>query len=187
MESKLEPIEIELAVSDALIRLAVARGGTLDDTSGDVYVDELRKFDIAFVKRACERLRVQPRREFEAVLPALGTIIETINAIAREEAEKESARKLLPMPKVADENEPRFFCLTCLDSGWEILWCPGYGPQRLATKPDRHADIPTAQCDRLRPHASHTGCVRCSCEQTNPVLARERQKQREFVERRAAK
>lgn len=183
----MEPLDVDLAISDALIRLAVARGGSIDDVSAEVYVEGLKRFDVGFVKLACARLRDMPRREFETVLPALGTIIETVEKVAREEHDRASARKLLPMPKSADDTEPRFFCPTCTDSGLEILWCPGYGPHRLATKPDRHEGIPAAQCDRLKPHAAHTGAVWCSCEQTNPILAKDRQRQREFVERRATK
>lgn len=175
----------ELGIGEALTRLAVARGGLLDDTTSEVYLDCLGDLDPMAVGLACEDLALEPRREFDPVLPPVGEIRIRAEAIARREQAEAAARKLLPMPR-PDESAPRYVCPVCRDeaSGWRLFWCPGRGGLRTFDRPERDAELPMSECGRSATHVPHTYADRCACVETNPVIAAHRQRQTESVRRR---
>lgn len=175
-------VEAQMVIGDALIRLAAARGGKLDDVTSEVYLDDLQAFEPSFVSRACETLRKQPRRDYETILPALATIIAEVERIAREDARVEANLRLLPMPS---PSEPTYVCLRCMDGFWETVWCPGSGHLRNTEKHPRHHGLPSVQCQHPRPHVAHTAAVRCSCIDTNPVIAEQRNKHRQYLDSKA--
>jgi hypothetical protein len=171
-------------IGEALTRLAVARGGLLGETESDVYLDRLQRFDAALVSRACAEWSDIARGQYDSLLPSVGQLIATIERISLDDATRASAARLLPMPQ--DEvHEPRYACPTCQDGYWVTRWCPGNGAARAEAKPAGAHWFPTMQCGRRGAHALHTWAERCVCIDVNPVIAAQRQRQREAVERRA--
>ena len=172
-----------LVIAEALTRLAVGRGGSLDDITVEVYLSDLQRFDPALVARACERWRTVPRKEFETTLPAVGQLIATIERLAREDAE-DAQMRALPPPTRDDEDGPRYACRDCLDHDWgPAMWCPGSGASRASVKHERHAKLETVMCGRPKPHGCHTFVGRCHCWGRNPnVEHRRREAQRKHAE-----
>lgn len=177
----------ELIAAEALAKLAIARGGLLDEYSADVYLDRLQRFDVKLVARACEALSDEPRREYETSLPDVGRIIERIHVCEREDAERLAESRLLPAPK-RDDNEPRFHCLACLDepSGWRSFWCPGTGQFRSHEKPERATRLTMHPCARPKDHGQHPYVDYCECRETNPVIHQHRQRMAAAQQRKSA-
>jgi hypothetical protein len=176
--------QIEAEIGEALTRLCVARGGAIDDTASEVYLDRLARFSPGLVRRACERWMDVPRREFETALPDVGKLIQTIEHIAEEDAAELRRAKYLPAPR--DEDGPRYVCLACHDGYWVIsMWCPGRGTD--AKRHARHEGLVTRDCGRRKHHQPHTWTEKCACVETNPVVQQQLQTQRGFVTQRAQK
>lgn len=167
----------EMVVVEALSRLAIARGGVLDEITLSVYLDTLDDQSPQLVARACATLAKTPREEFGPVVPAVGTIRELVGKIAREDSEREAAKRLLPAPK-RDSDEPVFFCLNCHDepNGWSITWCPGVGDVRELSPTDRALSTRICPCGQGQRHRAHTYAERCPCLETNPIIARHRER-----------
>lgn len=180
-------IHAELGIGEALTRLAVARGGTLDDITAEVYLDRLQRFDAALVRRACAHWSDIARSEFEPTLPAVGQIIGTIEALVRSDADAASLARLLPKPK-SEDDEPRYFCRDCRDEpgAWRVFWCPGGGQYRATEPHERHADLPRTTCS-MKTHMPHTFAERCGCRDVNPVIDEHRRRSIAFHSRKAAR
>jgi hypothetical protein len=164
----------DMVMAEALSRLAIARGGLLDQFSADVYLERLERFDSRFVAAACAELSDEPRLEFETTLPEVGRIIERIKALALVEERAEKARKLLPLPK-SEDDEPRYFCVDCRDEtyNWRPFWCPGTGQSRNMVRPE-HVMASLVDCGRLKEHRPHDYVAKCQCQHVNPVAAQAR-------------
>ena len=174
-------VQTALTIGDALVRLAAARGGLLDDVTSEVYLERLSRFDPRLVRRACEHWSDVPRQEYQPVLPPVGRLIETVERLAREDAATASAAKLLP-PPVAEPDEKPYFCLACRDEpyGWRAYWCRGRGQASAGETSDR-ADVRV--CGRRDSHAAHTYVERCGCYDVNPTSAASRRRIAEFHQR----
>lgn len=170
-----DPFPRDAIVAEALARLAIARSGVLDDTTGEVYMDALADLAPEFIQRACFILAGQPREAFETLLPSVGTIRTLVSKLAKETALAEHRAKLLPLPKSSDD-EPTFFCLTCRDesSGWRPIWCQGGGEPKDTLSPAPKG-VTTSYCGRKLKHGPHHYVERCSCYETNPVIAKRRE------------
>jgi hypothetical protein len=170
----------ELSVGQAVTRLAVARGGLIDDTTSEVYLDLLGDLDPAAVCHACAELATEPRGAYEPVLPAVAVIRARAETMSRRAAAEAQARRVLPLPKT-DAEGPRYFCLDCRDepSAWRVCWCPGKGALRTMDRPER-SEGSIVECARAGVHAPHAYVERCQCAGVNPVVARyhERRRQR---------
>lgn len=165
----------------ALARLAIARGSVPDEATAVIYLDLLQDVDAACLAEACDELAREPRREFESALPDVGTIRARAEDVGRRWRAEAAHAKLLPAPHKSHDREPTFFCLDCLDepNALRIFWCYGVGSQRVGidAKPDRaHGAI--HPCGRLQEHGPHTYAERCQCSETNPVIARARERER---------
>lgn len=182
----LDLTEAELRVAIALRDLAIARGGEMDGDQYAVYLRALADQTPALVERACAEIGIEPRGAFESVVPPVGQIRARVAELARRDRETDASRRLLPMPADArPDREPTFFCLDCLDepSGWRLWWCPGRGVRRTFER--REDDVtPMAECARGAEHAPHAYAARCACVDTNPVIARHRQRLAEARHRR---
>lgn len=176
-------VQAALTVGDALVRLAAARGGLLDDVTSEVYLERLSRFDPHLVKRACEHWSDVPRQEYQPVLPPVGTLIETAERFAREDAAKESAARLLPAP-VAEPDEKPYFCLECRDEphGWRSFWCRGVGAFASGGGPDG-TPIASRTCARRASHGPHVYVERCGCYDVNPNSAADRRRMEAFRQR----
>lgn len=179
----------DLSVGDVLIRLAVARGGLLDDVMSEVYLDKLDRFDPGLVRRACDEWSEVPRDKFEPVLPPVPDLIRTIERLAHEDAEASASRKLLPMPGGRDRDEPTFFCLDCHDepNAWRVFWCQGDQSIAVAEVPPGAKGVAIARCGRTHLHAPHSFADKCGCQHVNPVIAAHRRKFAESRTRRDEK
>lgn len=167
----------------ALKFLSVARQAEMDFDASGVYLIALADLDPALVMRACRELAHEPRREFEAAMPPVGTIRARVEQLAREDAKAAREARYLPMPP--DDDEPRYICLQCHDGYWVTsAWCPGSGSQKAATKHPRHEHLSYRLCDRRKGHAAHTWTWVCSCVATNPVIQKARESQRDRLEAR---
>lgn len=192
MTVAVEP-EVVARIGDAVLRLAVARGaGVLDDVTNDVYVRGLLDCRADLVERACEALGLTQRADYEPVMPPLPDIRAKVRELARQDTEATQRAKLLQLPARHDD-EPRFFCTSCYDepAGWQVVWCPGDGAMRQSTPAARALSTRIAPCGRRPPsgqdHAPHTYVERCPCVETNPVIAKHRERLREHQARKAAK
>lgn len=170
----------DMVTAEALAKLAIARGGLLDEYSAEVYLDRLDRFDPALVARACAELSDTPRAEFETTLPEVGRIIERVEALARKDADEAARLRLLPSRVVRDADEPTFHCLACFDepAAWRSFWCPGE-PRELA-KPERASRFSSVDCGRPKKHIGHFYVARCECSDTNPVIRGHRDRQAQF-------
>ena len=72
-----------------------------------------------------------------------------------------------------------YCCDHCSDSGWRSWWC-GDGEVNTIFHDEQ-------ACDRPQPHTGHEWVGPCACVSTNPALARKRDAQRQYAERRAAR
>lgn len=179
-----ERLTAHLAIADALTRLAAGRGGQLDDVTAEVYVTDLQRFDPGLVAKACERWRTVPRKDFEAALPEVGKLIQTIERIAAEDAE-EAQRRSLPAP-VRDDDGPRYYCRDCHDGDWSLpRWCRGSGPSAGVCH-ERNAKLTRETCGRPKAHGPHTWVTRCHCWNANPNVLERQRRERAFVERKKA-
>ena len=162
----------DLAILEAITRLAVARGAQADDVQLDVYADTLRDLSPFLIRRACDVLAKRPRREYETALPSCGEIRDLVQQIARDDADADARNLLAPLPQ--DEQKP--FCNQCFDetSGWRINWCPGDGPERDPIKSGRSHAVRVADCGHGKRHHPHEFADRCPCYATNPVIAKRR-------------
>ena len=159
------------AIKVALMALAVARSSEADEAILAVYLRSLDDMDPSHVRRACERLGREPRAEYQAALPDVGTVRATAAAIAREDRETEHRRMLAPLPSDAD---PRTWvsCLDCLDTSWRSYRCDG----GTGETGDRDSHLRRVYCGRRNWHYAHSYTVRCQCFDTNPVIARRRER-----------
>lgn len=176
-------------IGQALAKLAVARGGLLDDITAEVYLERLSRFDPVLVRRACAELSDVPRKAKETALPDVGKIIETAESLARTDAMNAAMKKLGPMPGETD-HQPTYFCTDCFDEpgAWRLRWCQGVGEQRTFQRPDRDAHVPAGFCGRAHVgHAPHVYAERCACRDVNPVIARHRANQAAHVASRGSR
>lgn len=173
-------LEWDLAVGSALGDCAVARGGTRDLAEADVYLRKLEDLDAELVRRALEEMALEPRREFESAVPPVPTIRQRVERIARRDADREAARKLLPLPASDDDPRTWVHCPDCHDesSGWRDVWCIGGGAQadRESHSPHHRSTRPILRtyCGRKMAHGPHSYVMRCGCWETNPVIAARR-------------
>lgn len=176
-------IQAELVIGEALTRLAAARGGTVDAVQSDVYLEDLADLSPEIVSRACELLRREPRAEFESALPDVGTIRQMCVLVADEDAREAKRQRLLPAPS---DNDPRTWrhCNACDDSGWEEFFCAGDASRPTLKHEQR---LSARDCRRPSAHLPHTYVHRCDCLERNPVIARQREEQARYVEKRTAK
>jgi len=65
---------------------------------------------------------------------------------------------------------PTYHCLLCFDEphAWRLFWCVGVPAAASRHQP---SDIPVYPCARRQPHATHSYAERCTCRDTNPVIA----------------
>ena len=163
-------IEAEVIIGEALARLAIGRGGVVDERQTDVYLEDLADLSPDVISRACDRLRREPRETFETALPDVGTIRSMCQTVAREDQAEAVRQRLLPPPS---DEDPRTWvhCRVCQDCGWEEFWCAGEGPLRMA----HLAHLTARDCQRHKAHPSHTYVRRCDCIDRNPVIARRRE------------
>lgn len=182
--------DAELVIASALAELAIARGGVLDEHQTPVYVRGLADLESGDVRAACDALAREPREDYGTVLPDVGTIRARAFEVARDRADEAARAKLLPPPRRRDDDEPTFHCLACFDepNGWRQFWCPGSGALRVdvSQRHARHDGLAIAGCGRLKAHGPHAYTERCTCVDTNPVIAEHRRKQAEYQQRRAA-
>lgn len=174
---------MNLVVHEALSRLAIARASELDDLTAQVYLEGLADIEPQTVSRACADLAKLPRRDYDTALPSVGTIRERCQMVSAAELAAEAAAKMLPMP-VTEDDEPRYFCLDCFDTAWRLFDCAGKGPQASLEK------IPTLTrfpCARLKAHPPHSYAEPCKCIDTNPVIAADRKRQHERLEKQTVK
>lgn len=73
-----------------------------------------------------------------------------------------------------DNADPRTWvhCPTCADTSWVSFRCQGSAKDRGLRDPH----LRLAHCGHRFQHAAHTYCERCVCFDTNPILARARQR-----------
>lgn len=178
-------VHTELTIGNALVRLAAARGGLLDDVTSEVYLERLSRFDPFLVKRACEHWSDIPREDYQPVLPPVGALIETLEQFARDDRAELAAAKLLPAP-VAEPDEKPYFCLDCHDEpyGWRSLWCRGVG-QHASTSGPKDPNLGIRACARRQSHSSHTYVERCACFEVNPNSAAHRRRMAEHQQKKA--
>lgn len=168
-------LESLAVIGEALARCAIARGGSADDVTVDVYLERLKAFSPDVVREACDHWADVPRGDRDPALPPAADLIATIREIERTREQAERARFMLPAPS-RDEDGPRYACLECFDAFWiTARWCPGVGNLRASGKADRHAALETRVCHRTHPHPAHTFTRKCGCVDTNPVIARHRE------------
>jgi len=160
----------DMQTANALANLAIARGGTLDDPTGLVYLRQLEDLSPDFVERACLRLANEPRGAYETTMPAVGTIRAAVGVLEREARAAEQALKLLPLP-ARESDEPTYFCTLCFDepSAWRVFWCAG-SPITAHLSADAKR-LPIYHCGRTKTHYAHSYTERCECLPTNPVIA----------------
>jgi hypothetical protein len=72
--------------------------------------------------------------------------------------------------------EPLFGCAHCLDTSWRPFRCSGGHREHLHTR-DGH--LPAYPCGRRNLHAPHGYVERCACVDTNPVIAKRRERRDE--------
>lgn len=178
-----EITESEIRLASALADMAIGRGGTFDDYQTPVYLRGLADLDVSLLERACRLLALEKRAEFEPVVPSIGVIRERAEQIGRQDTAQAAAAKLLPAPK-REGDEPTYFCHECHDepNGWRIFWCRGAGVELVVETRDRGDVFPCARKDKHKPHAY---ADRCKCLPYNPVIAKARERQRAFVDRKA--
>ncbi len=184
----------ELRRREALKFLALARQADPDVATASAYLVALRDLDPGLLEEACYQLANEPRPDYGSALPDVGTIRARASRVARERREAERrAKVVLALPTRSGPDEPTFFCTRCFDepSGWQIVWCPGTGDARQVEPPKRALETRIAPCGR-RPnpgldHLPHTYAERCGCYETNPVIARHRERERKRQQERAAK
>jgi hypothetical protein len=157
------------AINRSLQALAIARASEADESILVVYTHSLADLPTALVRRACERLALRPKREFETALPDVGAIRETVLELQREDIAADRNAKLLAAPADADPRTWRYCAEqpTCDDSGHVLFVCPG------VNSPTRYGGAPwagIASCGRAKPHASHPFTVPCACKPYNPKL-----------------
>ncbi len=164
-----------MPISDAIARLAIARGSMVDDLTSDVYLDALADVSPELVRAACLELSKLPRADYETALPSVGTIREYCDRVAKRLESEAAAKRLLPVPK-GDQDGPRVFCPHCQDepSGWYLVWCHGSGQGFKSTPHERHADLEPCVCARRPSHPAHSWAVKCSCVDVNPIIAKSR-------------
>jgi hypothetical protein len=180
--------------AEALKFLALARQADPDQATAATYLLALRDLDAELLQQACYELANEPRPDYGSALPDVGTIRARVSSVARQRRESERQAKVLQLPAshTADD-EPRFFCTSCYDepSGWQIVWCTGEGEQRQSDPSARALSTRIAPCGRRskagRVHAPHTYAEKCPCVETNPVIAKHRQRQAEYAARKAAR
>lgn len=135
------PITADEQLTNALANLAIARGGILDEVTFAVYSDALADLEPSLVERACRQFALEPRADYESVIPSVGLIRERVTRIAL--APPKALRQLPPAP-----GEPTYRCATCHDdpNGWiDNIACP------------------EVSCGRHKAHAPHFFAVRCPC------------------------
>lgn len=170
----------EATVGHKLIECAVSRGGRLDDIESEVYLDKLGDLDAALLARVLDQMALEPRKEFEPVVPSVPAIRVRCEALARQDADREAARKLLPLPASDDDPRTWVHCPDCRDesSGWREAWCIGGGAQadRESHSPHHRSTRPILRtyCGRKMAHGPHSYVMRCGCVGTNPVIAKRR-------------
>lgn len=157
------------AINRSLQALAIARASEADESILVVYTHSLADLPPAMVQRACERLALRPKREYETALPDVGAIRETVAEVRREDLETERNAKLLAAPDDADTRTWRYCAEqpTCDDTGHVLYVCPG------VSSPTRYGGAPWAPvttCGRAKAHPSHPFTVPCACKPYNPKL-----------------
>jgi hypothetical protein len=174
------PLVADVRIAKAIYELAVARGSTADKAQQKVYLRQLEDLDPGLVERACYALGKLPRREYQAALPEVGLIRERVAEIARQDADCEAARKLLPLPAADDDPRTWVHCPDCHDesSCWREVWCIGGGAMadRESHSPHHRSTRPILRtyCGRKMAHGPHSYVMRCGCWETNPVIAARR-------------
>ncbi|MCR4375632.1 MAG: hypothetical protein NUW22_12365 [Acidobacteria bacterium] len=172
---------------EALKYLAVARQAEVDPAVGVVYQRGLEDIDAGLVERACEAFGKEPRADYKSALPELGALRARCEGLAREDAERAAATKLLPMP--ASEDDPRtwYFCQDCHDesSGWREYFCAGSGALKDPARRPYALTVPVYPCARKQGHAPHAYVEKCPCYATNPVIAKRREAQQQHTTQRA--
>lgn len=160
----------------ALKALAIARSTEADEAVLAVYLHSLSDLDVELVTRACERLGKQPRLEYQAALPEVGLIRAEVAVIAREDREAARVRQLAPHTTTGD-GDPRtwVYCTLCLDTSYRNFRCDG-GSGECG---DRDTALRIVRCARRHSHFPHSYSERCQCYDTNPVIARRRERQQE--------
>jgi len=86
----------QLIVTEAIARLAVARGARAEDEDFEVYIEAFDDLEATVVARACRALWNVERAEYESALPAVATIRKMAFQILREDEEKAARARLAP-------------------------------------------------------------------------------------------
>ena len=156
-----------MTISESLSRLAIARGGELDDITGEVYLEGLSDLSPEFIARACSELGKTARGLYETVLPPLGDIRAKVRELEQADRAEQERRLMLPAPQGDDDPRTWMVCTRCEDCGWIIRECPG-GEARTCGRSNAagfHDGIFYGVC-RVR----HTFAERCECAARNPKL-----------------
>lgn len=81
--------------------------------------------------------------------------------------------------RVTDEWD--FYCDTCQDSGWELLFC---GPEDA---PNYINGLSLWRCERPQAHLAHDWARKCGCYDTNVAIQRKLESQRKYAAERTKK
>lgn len=162
-------------VKTSLQALAIARSTEADEAVLVVYLRALDDLDATLISRACERLAKQPRLEYQAALPEVGLIREEVAKIQREDTARDHQRRLAPHTRREEDPSTWIFCRDCEDSSYRQFRCDGFTNDTGSR--DEHLRM--VRCARRQNHQPHTYAERCHCYDTNPVIAKRRQRREE--------
>ena len=72
--------------------------------------------------------------------------------------------------------EPTFHCRVCEDGGWALVYCPGSGDARANERHERYTGVTLERCEHPRDHREHSAAKPCHCRESNPVIAKQRER-----------
>lgn len=150
----------------ALQALAIARSTEATEAVLAVYLHLLRDLDAHHVSRACERLAMQPRLEYQAALPEAGLIRAEVANVAREDRQAARMGRIAQHSHRDDDPTTWVYCKECKDTSYRQFRCDG----GTGETGDRDAELRRVPCARRRGHYPHTYAERCACYETNPVI-----------------
>lgn len=133
----------------ALFHLARARSAPFEKLQQDAYLDVLDDISVEGLLAACRLLARRPRADYEPLMPTAGDIRRAVRE-AREASERERDDSLRRLVAPSEEQESRYRCATCRDTGWQEHRCAGY--------PNHSCGRPQAKL-RCYPHPYVTPCA----------------------------
>jgi hypothetical protein len=133
-----------------LTSLAFARSTTFPDDAHATYLNLLSDISDDDLLQTCRELGQRPRENFEAAMPSVGEIRRHTLSRAKRLDEEEQTRRILRVA-ASDDQEPRYRCATCRDTGWQEFKCPGFprpkcGREQGALKCYPHPYVERCRC-----------------------------------------